>query len=204
VHQQACCYLCENPATTRDHVPPKSLFPKPRPNDLITVPCCAGCNTQYSRDEEHFRNNICMVVDYQHAQQIWENTRRSYTRRPQIRAEILQRIKEIRVGAATRPVLHFSVERTNRVLVKIAKGLAFHHSGQRLPSETVQADVYQDSRIPTLVGPYLRKFREHGEWGNIFRYIGGMAADQQGAGMWLLEFYRSLVFLIMLWPAKME
>jgi hypothetical protein len=32
-------YCCIEPGTTGDHVPPKSLFPKPRVG-LIEVPCC--------------------------------------------------------------------------------------------------------------------------------------------------------------------
>jgi len=29
------CYLCGNPADTKDHLPPKGFFPKPAPVDLI-------------------------------------------------------------------------------------------------------------------------------------------------------------------------
>ncbi len=52
------CYLCGKPATTKDHVPPKTLFAPPRPHNLITLPCCAECNGAYALDEEYFRNNI--------------------------------------------------------------------------------------------------------------------------------------------------
>src|SRR4051812_40316879 len=50
------CYLCQKrPATTKDHVPPKSLFPKPRPSNLMTLPCCFPCNNRFSKHEEYFR-----------------------------------------------------------------------------------------------------------------------------------------------------
>ncbi len=42
------CYLCGKPATTKDHVPPKTLFAPPRPHNLITLPCCAECNGAYA------------------------------------------------------------------------------------------------------------------------------------------------------------
>lgn len=50
------CYLCgatEN--LTRDHIPPKGLFPKPRPSNLYTVLCCFECNNGASQEDEYFR-----------------------------------------------------------------------------------------------------------------------------------------------------
>jgi hypothetical protein len=37
-----------------DHVPPRALFPPPRPN-LITVPACETCNRSASEAEEKFK-----------------------------------------------------------------------------------------------------------------------------------------------------
>src|SRR5688500_18167485 len=50
------CYLCgatEN--LTRDHIPPKGLFPKPRPSNLYTVPCCYSCNNGAAKEDEYLR-----------------------------------------------------------------------------------------------------------------------------------------------------
>ncbi len=56
------CYLCGKKASetpegtlTRDHLPPRNLFPDPRPSDLITVPCCQRCNHEAHDDDEYFR-----------------------------------------------------------------------------------------------------------------------------------------------------
>ena len=58
----ARCYLCgktgkETPEgkLTREHVPPRNLFPEPRPSDLITVPCCGDCNHRAHEDDEYLR-----------------------------------------------------------------------------------------------------------------------------------------------------
>lgn len=195
MHDQAACYLCDNRASTRDHVPARSLFPQPRPDNLITVPCCAHCNTAYSRDEEYFRNNLSMVADYRHDAPIWEATRRSYHRRPSIRTEIISRMTTAQIGLAPQPILRFDVVRTNRVLVKFAKGLAFHHSGQRLLAD-VSADVYQDSRIPLILADTLPRCSDRGSWGDVFSYVGAMAFDAPGEGMWMMTFYSSVLFLV--------
>ena len=50
------CAICgEQNATTRDHVPPKSIFPTPRPNHLVTVPCCFDCNNGASELDDLFK-----------------------------------------------------------------------------------------------------------------------------------------------------
>jgi hypothetical protein len=54
-HDKGECYLCGTPATTQDHIPPKCMFPKPRPTDLITVPSCCACNDKTKLDDEYFR-----------------------------------------------------------------------------------------------------------------------------------------------------
>jgi hypothetical protein len=57
-HDRGECYLCGAPATTRDHIPPRGLFPQPRPNNLITVPACRSCNHDRSLDDEYFRDVV--------------------------------------------------------------------------------------------------------------------------------------------------
>lgn len=52
------CAICGiSAATTKDHIPPRSLYPKPRANDLNlnTVPACAHCNNGSSLDDEIFK-----------------------------------------------------------------------------------------------------------------------------------------------------
>lgn len=52
------CYMCEEAATSREHVPPKCIFPEKKDlgedlrQDLITVPSCRAHNTRKSQDDE--------------------------------------------------------------------------------------------------------------------------------------------------------
>src|SRR6266404_1118580 len=62
--QTVCCYLCRSTQNlTRDHLPPKNLFPEPRPTNLITVPCCETCNKGFSNLDEQFRVFVSMPVN---------------------------------------------------------------------------------------------------------------------------------------------
>lgn len=52
------CAICgESPATTRDHIPPRGIYPKPRANGLHlhTVPSCAHCNNAAGPEDEEFK-----------------------------------------------------------------------------------------------------------------------------------------------------
>src|SRR5216683_2580155 len=61
MNQERCAY-CNQPATTRDHVPPKKLFTPPLPGYLITVPSCGQCNHGASDDDEVFRNELSIMA----------------------------------------------------------------------------------------------------------------------------------------------
>jgi 5-methylcytosine-specific restriction endonuclease McrA len=57
------CAYCGSPTDlTRDHVPPKNLFPLPKPVNLITVPACKKCHSETSQDDEYFRVKILLYM----------------------------------------------------------------------------------------------------------------------------------------------
>lgn len=71
------CYMCDRVATSREHVPPRSLFPELRDlgrdyrKDLITVPSCDLHNMSKSRDDEFLMVSLAGIVGnnslgYQH------------------------------------------------------------------------------------------------------------------------------------------
>ena len=58
-----CTYCGRLNPTSVDHVPPRSLFAKPRPSNLVTVPSCEPCNIGASQDDEYFRLTIALRHD---------------------------------------------------------------------------------------------------------------------------------------------
>jgi hypothetical protein len=55
-----CVFCGATGDVTDDHVPPKPIFAKPRPSDLITVPGCEECDHGWSLDDEYFRTALCL------------------------------------------------------------------------------------------------------------------------------------------------
>src|ERR1044071_5520468 len=59
------CYMCDEPGSTKEHVPPRYFFPPGYRTQLATVPSCPVHNNANSLDVEyvcnvialHFKNN---------------------------------------------------------------------------------------------------------------------------------------------------
>jgi len=70
------CSICgEREATTRDHIPPKSILVKPYPSNLITVQACAACNNGASAMDEKFRVYLAAAVgdNSESARKLWKD-----------------------------------------------------------------------------------------------------------------------------------
>ena len=57
---QPSCYRCGKPATTNEHVPPKSFFPRGGNLQLKTVPSCQEHNNGKSGDDQYLLTHITM------------------------------------------------------------------------------------------------------------------------------------------------
>lgn len=62
------CYMCERPSTSKEHVPPRCLFPESKDldgdyrQDLITVPSCDEHNSGKSSDDEFLMVSLAGII----------------------------------------------------------------------------------------------------------------------------------------------
>jgi hypothetical protein len=63
------CYMCDEMATSREHVPPKCLFPESKDVDeqnfreeLVTVPSCEVHNSKKSKDDEFLMVSLAGII----------------------------------------------------------------------------------------------------------------------------------------------
>ena len=78
-----CTYCGKSAKLTSDHIPPKNLFPKPRPTNLVTVRACRKCNKSASKDDEYFRLMSIIrndVYEQPGVAELWDNTYRGLKR----------------------------------------------------------------------------------------------------------------------------
>jgi hypothetical protein len=75
---KSTCYMCERPATSREHVPPRCLFPEAKDVggrnyriNLVTVPSCERHNAEKNEDDEFLMMSLAGIIGnnsigYQH------------------------------------------------------------------------------------------------------------------------------------------
>ena len=142
--KQAFCYWCGAPATSREHVPPKCLFPElkdtgPIFNEsyrehLITVPSCDKHNLSKSNDDQYLMLHLAPLVGNNSIAYIHTKTKlaRTLERKPyllDIKGEA-----NLKLGAESFPVcfvecnlirLSYSFEAIARALYFVEYGIAF-------------------------------------------------------------------------------
>lgn len=55
-----CAFCGSTGLLTRDHIPPKGLFPDPKPSNLITVKARTKCNNGSKKDDQYFVNILSL------------------------------------------------------------------------------------------------------------------------------------------------
>ena len=107
------CVYCRSPKDlTRDHIPPSSFFPKPRPIDLITVPCCRECHEEFTRNDAYLRNYL-----------IFSPQCRGHVAARQLQESGLRSLQDPNTGEFSNPYLNIANQyRPNSLVSTIASG----------------------------------------------------------------------------------
>lgn len=139
------CAICGvRAATTSDHIPPSSLYPKPRDNDinLNTVPACAICNNGSSQDDEVFKVMIGIDTgEYQRdPQRIINSLAGTVGKNARVANQIFSTKQKVLVNRG-RPILQpaiavtFDFKPYERVITRIVRGLHWTETGRAVAAE---------------------------------------------------------------------
>jgi hypothetical protein len=197
------CVYCgsEELRLTRDHVPPKCLFPRPRPQ-LITVPACHLCNDSFKRDDQYFR--IAVIAEAVHrndqATELWRDrvAPRMGAGLQRTLLRTLQRT-ELRTPAGLvvgrGAAIPFDPGRINRVVKRIVQGLLWHHYQSR-PTDA-HFDIYFNPDLNLLpLAELLSATNLNSIGDNVFRYRHGTVNGDPDSSVWGLQFYGHTHFFI--------
>lgn len=141
--QNICAYCGSQNNLERDHVPPKNLFPRPRPRKLISVPSCSKCHSDTSKDDEYFRIKVCLrndAGDHPEARANWDSIFRSLNMKEAkgLKKSFLSDIRPVQLrtpaGLYVGSGLAYDVDmiRIRRVVERTLRGLYFAESCQPL------------------------------------------------------------------------
>jgi hypothetical protein len=218
-----CVYCGKVAPITYDHVPPRNLFAKPRPDNLIRVPSCKEChgqNKQVSQDDEYFRNMLAMredIFDHPDIKQILPRVLKSLARPDKVKSakSIYRTMRKVdvrtRLGLylGTKIAYNVNLARLDNVARRIVKGLFFHEKGHRLPDEykvivlsesgLYNANDYFKKQLQIIFRPLMANTPKI--IGNqVFSYRVYYTYTDDNASAWLLEFYEQVRFFCMTLP----
>jgi hypothetical protein len=205
-----CAYCGATKNLTRDHIPPKAIFPEPRPGDLITVLACRTCNASFQQDDEYFTTSLALRAGIERTPQgrrLVDVVRRSWGR-PE--AQRFQNFVASTLRVAGDNADRFGVRpetvgqwidasRLGRTTSRIVRGLLYHDTGKRLPPEyhtvSILLEQADDVTKSALLKPLLG--RAPVETGNgAFAYVWNTTVDDFSSA-WLLVFYaEAATFLV--------
>lgn len=191
------CAICgERDGTTRDHVPPKAIFPKPRPNNLVTVPACLECNNGASDNDDLFKVFLSLQAagNNEIARRLFqEKTVRTLKRNQSLLTLILEEAKELQIinnqgNIETRTGVLWNSAAHDAVMERTIRGLYFHHSGSPIPIDTNLAVQWLHG-VPEEILPSLHLFNEVvlGDDQVTYKYI--IYGDDPRHSLWLFDFY---------------
>lgn len=203
-----CAYCGQVLPLTRDHVPPRSLFPDPKPSDLITVPCCEPCRIGWSADDEYFRLNVisaCAGLKDNDVENVNDKLLRSLRKPNKARfaLSVRESLRQLEIyspggiylGAAGALVVDKA--RIDRVAQRIIRGLFFIEKGYPVPigyevtNSTRQQGI---SQILDSLGDI--GYAEHRTIGEtMFAYTYAATDEDPNTIVWLSMFYERLPFV---------
>ena len=212
--RSSCIYCGLTGKLTADHVPPKNLFPTPRPSDLITVPACAQCNKSFALDDEYFRIAVVVPADPDRdpiAARIWADkvVRGTLRRSPALRSTIIRGLTKLDVTTpagiylGTAPTVRLDRKRVDRTIKRIVTALHWRHYGHvPNPGVTFTITMGPDPRLPGVAERVARDLLGGRPWsivgGGLFRYACGQVPENPDWGAWLLTFHSTAFALVML------
>jgi hypothetical protein len=201
------CYMCERPATTREHAPPRCFFPdfkdvgRDLRRNLISVPSCKDHNTAKSHDDQYVMAMVVMqfqttgVARDQFSSKIIRTLKHSLSLVGRIFAEPRH------VKVQDEPSIAVTVDRArfDRVMSSTCRALLYHHSGQKLTDEVTvfspgifHKDTFQGDADETALAYEVRRVLKDlprlGENHDVFWYQFLHQPQQLTAVR--LEFYR--------------
>jgi hypothetical protein len=203
-----CVYCGVAPATTRDHIVPKCLFPEPLP-ELITAPACLKCNREKALDEQYLRDVLAVDIytsEQPGARSIFDG--KMARARVRNRSEIARSGRHARMEPLYTPggiylgnyaTIPLDWERISRIIGMIIRGLYWQIRREVFP----QGYMIDVARIDPLevrtVAEAMSATHVNGPYrlgDSTFSCVMQFVKEDPGMSRWLLCFYQNFVLLV--------
>jgi hypothetical protein len=211
--------MCPRPATSREHVPPRCLFPARKDvadevnyrKNLITVPSCDEHNSEKSHDDEYLM--FALAGSYTSSAvglaQFTTKVKRAFDQQPSKRLNFIRRSTPVRLrrtaGTEWEEGAQVVIEgpRIDNLLANCARALYFNQSGRKFlgPTEVMtNFTLYHDAEIQRGVTTEFEAAEQHlasraaaGDNPAIFSY---KFDESELTALFLFAFYENSTALV--------
>jgi hypothetical protein len=213
-----CAYCGAVGKITRDHIPPKGIFSKPLPDDLITVPACPQCHSdETSKDDEYFRLALQVREGIENHPDVIKSRPvllRSLEK-PQKIGMVKGLLENIFLAELVSPngifiknqwAIQTDMNRLRRVVTRIMKGLFYKLKEHRIPDgyEALVCDEDSFQKWPAnvvqnynenLIKPILAQKQRVMIGNDVFSFKYGYDKNNPNTTCWIFTFYQRASFL---------
>ena len=197
------CYICYSTKNlTKDHIPPKNLFPSPKPTNLITVWCCRKCNEKFSLIDESFRVFTSSVFNRSKSGEwIWNNKvmDSTFKRSPKLKTVTTKSLIPIQAEINGQKMqatgMTYPVRKTKEYLVRLTKGFTRHFNPEIDYSQAKfkVAHIIPNQQIADML---YEKFFYVEKGDGVFRMWRMFVKDMGAKSVWVYVFYDGLMFMV--------
>jgi hypothetical protein len=213
--KRQCAYCGEHREISRDHVIPRSLFPRPLPKIMVTVPACDDCNSKKARHDDFLRDLLTSDIagsESPIAQQIFQEKVLSSNRQGKslVARIAIDDAKETPIVTKSGlylgdcHVAHFDLDRAIEMFSFMVRGLYFRFRHVVLPKDC-------KFEVRRLGGEDARKCWEGFEeiqyngpytlGDGVFWCVYNYAARNDAITFWMLAFYDRVFYRVVTTPA---
>ena len=208
-----CAYCGRSPSKKknrqRDHVPPRCLFRRPFPDDLVTAPACSDCHKGTNLDDEYLRIVLTIREDVAgHPEADLERTHRALEGPSRSLARSLARLSEQIPVTSPGGIHHLAAiyqvdrPRLERVISRITMGLFYNAQRCRLPEAYVVRAWTEPEwekltpRLRRLLAGKLfdRPAMEIGKGRRVFEFRAAFDTKDPSISAWLFMIYGVVEF----------
>jgi hypothetical protein len=213
-----CAYCGAVGKITRDHVPPKGIFSKPLPDDLITVPACPRCHSdETSKDDEYFRLALQVREGIESHPDVIKSrpTLLRSLEKPQKIGMVKGLMENIFLADVVTPngifvgkqwAIQTDMNRLRRVVTRIMKGLFYKVKQHRIPDgfDVLVCDEDSFQKWPSdevqklhenFIKPVLARKERVMIGQDVFSFKYGCDINNPDITCWIFTFYQRASFL---------
>ena len=203
------CVICgQQLATTNDHLPPKGIFPKPRPSDLISVRTCLSCNKSTSDIEEIFKVYIGFLCGHGvEGEKLFKSqTLKTLDHNRRLKRDLAGSLHDIWIQATDgvserKAAVRFNTKPFDCIAEQTVRGIYFRQTGEILANR-VDFKIIWPNKLTTEAYAISKKWPSGIVGGGQFSYRFLIHRENPLASIWILEFFNKTLACCLVLPNK--